>query len=181
MSTIIFALLTAYLLYRFFTILGQDEKITQRNTDKSKPSSTFDKLDLLLRRHKVPTFLKPTFSEILLKDPQFDIGRFIKNATSAHELILTHAIHNTLSEVDNLISSTSKAALTQHINTGQKTRVRNHSSTLIDAKFNNPIAAITLKFNTQLRNSTQIEEDWTFTKDLSQDSPIWIVDSIIAH
>lgn len=185
MTTIIFAVLTVFLLYRFLTLLGKHDTPPQAQPSSStppKPTSRLDKLDLLLRRHKVPTFLKPTFSEIFLKSPQFDLGRFLKNASSAHELILSHAFAGTLSKIDDLLSTDAKASLLNHnSHEGTKVRIRTKTAELVNAEFKNPTALLSLQFTTEAttpHEKLELLEEWTFSKDLSTNDPTWVLASV---
>ncbi len=176
------------LAYRLFQVLGQKnssvapEKTPNRDASSSVVRNRQDKLDFLLRRHCVPTFLKSTFGEFFLKAPDFDLKKFLSNAESAYQLILSHAAQGTLPAVENLISADAASAL-RKMDALQNVKIRISEAAVVNAAFQNPMAHITVQFTSRLQDrSTSWDriDEWTFKKDLTQDNPVWLLAEVVA-
>lgn len=187
MDIIVFAVIAVLLFYRLYTVLGRDEgpipENVSSNPKNAKPEQpkSLDKLDLLLRKYNIPLFLKPTFSAILLKDPTFDFKDFLEGAEGAYDLILTHALQHELDKVQAYISLGTKNPL-KELEKLERFRLKINETAIVSAEFHDVKASITVQFKSTVqskRDALERVEDWTFTRDLGSNNPVWILTEII--
>jgi predicted lipid-binding transport protein (Tim44 family) len=188
MDIIIFAIVAIILCYRLYTVLGRDDgpipqSVSSNMTTKTKieKANQPDKLDQLLRRYNIPLFLKPAFSEILLKDPTFDFKDFLEGAEGAYELILKYAFLHDLAYVKDYVNGKAIDYLNQLSNI-KTVRIHVTEVSIVGAEFHNPTALITVQFKSKIQDKSSSSnrlEDWVFKRDLNSDTPTWILEEII--
>lgn len=175
----VFAIL---LCYRLYTVLGRDEGLISRPAtstnnqppvEKNTPQSKFDQE---LRRYNVPLFLKPAFSEILLKDPNFDFKDFLDGAERAHVMIVTHALQGDLDRIRQYVGSKAAHQL-EKLPKLDRFRIKVMKAAIVDAKALIPEALITVQFETVIQGDS-LWEDWVFKRDLDNENPAWILEEI---
>lgn len=186
MDTIVFAIIAVVLIYRLYSILGRDDTPIpqQASNTSSEPRANKqpDKLELLLRRHNIPLFLKPAFAAILLKDSTFDFKHFLSGAESAYSMIVTHAFEHHWDEISDYIAEEVLKQLQKTLSSKQKVRVKVSDASIVDAEFKNPTGFITVQFKSKLQTRTATKErleDWLFMRDLEQDNPTWVLHKIV--
>ena len=183
MDIIVFAIIAIVLAYRLYTVLGrEDGSVPQRATSTSsmkpeKAERSVDRLDLQLKRHNIPRFLKPAFSAIILKDPSFDFKDFLQGAEGAYDMILSHAAQGTLDQVKAYLSSKALKQLSA-IPQLDRFRLKIADVAIVGAEAPIPQALITVQFKSTLQNEARLE-DWVFSKDLGSSEPTWILNEIM--
>ena len=183
MDIVVFAIIAVLLCYRLYTVLGRDEGPISRSaisTNKHPPIEKVipqTKLDQELRRYNVPLFLKPAFSEILLKDTNFDFKDFIDGAERAHVMIVTHALQGDLDRIRQYVGSKAAHQL-EKLPKLERFRIKVMNAAIVDAKALIPEASITVQFETVIQGDS-LWEDWVFKRNLDNENPAWILEEII--
>lgn len=183
MDIVVFAVIAILLCYRLYTVLGRDEgPIPQSATsinnqppiEKVAPQT---KLDRELRRYNIPLFLKPAFSEILLKDPSFDFKDFLEGAERAYEMIVTHALQGELKSISEYVGSKAVRQL-EKLPKLERFRIKVSNVAIVDAEAHIPEASITVQFEAAVQGEPH-QEDWVFKRDLDNENPTWILEEIL--
>lgn len=183
MDIVVFAIVAILLCYRLYTVLGRDEvPISQSATSTNKHPPIGEaipqtKLDRELHRYDVPLFLKPAFSEILLKDPSFDFKDFLDGAERAHVMIVTHALQGDLDRIRQYVGSKAARQL-EKLPKLERFRIKVTNATIVDAEALIPEASITVQFEAVIQGDS-LWEDWVFKRDLDNENPAWILEEIL--
>lgn len=182
MDIVVFAIVAVLLCYRLYTVLGRDDGPVSQSatsTNKHLPIEKVipeTKLDRDLRRYNVPLFLKPDFSEILLKDTSFDFKDFLDGAERAYEMIVTHALQGDLDRIRQYVGPKAARQL-ETLPKLERFRIKVTNAAIVDAEALIPEVSITVQFEAVIQGE-RLWEDWVFKRDLDNENPAWILEEI---
>lgn len=184
MDIVVFAIVAAVLCYRLYTILGRDEGPVPQSAAPNQQQPTFEKitpqtkLERDLRRFNIPLFLKPVFSEILLKDPSFDFKDFLDGAERAYEMIISHALNHDLKSISQYVSAKALQKL-ETLPKLDRFRIKVTNVSIVDAEVHIPVASITVQFQSMVQSEHR-HEDWVFKRDLGNANPAWVLEEVLS-
>lgn len=203
LQIIIFALIAGVILYRLYLVLGEkrgheDKERAEKISIWLKGEVIDDKIKTATPPEVVPEKFSSEIATLKSIDPTFLWKNFIKGASQAFEIIISHFAKGTIQDIESLLSkdiykdfSTECEARKKAGEVLETTLLRVESVTPEYITVSGTMARITLLFVTEQthilrdesghilegdpKQSEEIHDTWTFQKDLKSSDPNWML------
>lgn len=210
MDVIFFALIAAFIAYRYYSILGKKDgdieelEAKRRELAKQFNFGDFGDEEELKGRLKTVAPISTSENQEIIKVmetinksfPEFNESFFVNGAKSMFEMVIAaFNREDSAPDIKPYVSEVLYSKINNEINRrklqGEElevTLVAFEKSEIIDAYIHKNAATIKIEFMTEQMikhknnmtkpHSEKIQEIWTFTKDMSNSSPVWILSDI---
>ena len=179
---ILFAAIAGFIIYRLRSVLGKRTGFQKQSKDPR-----IKEKEEVKRVREVPSLMDTEIKleEVYKKVENFDHKQFLDGAKKAFEIIITSFNSGDTKTLKNLVSKDVYLAFEKAINDQQNNPSSQFYSLIIEsiaeAKVENNIISISINFvseqilNGDEGNIVKNKDTWTFEKNASSSSPIWVL------
>ncbi len=179
---ILFAAIAGFIIYRLRSVLGKRTGFQKQSKDPR-----IKEKEVVKRVREVPSLMDTEIKleEVYKKVENFDHKQFLDGAKKAFEIIITSFNSGDTKTLKNLVSKDVYLAFEKAINDQQNNPSSQFYSLIIEsiaeAKVENNIISISINFvseqilNGDEGNIVKNKDTWTFEKNASSSSPIWVL------
>ena len=179
---ILFAAIAGFIIYRLRSVLGKRTGFQKQSKDPR-----IKEKEEVKRVREVPSLMDTEIKleEVYKKVENFDHKQFLEGAKKAFEIIITSFNSGDTKTLKNLVSKDVYLAFEKAINDQQNNPSSQFYSLIIEsiaeAKVENNIISISINFvseqilNGDEGNIVKNKDTWTFEKNASSSSPIWVL------